>query len=163
MVLKQTVCYGSEQKAGDSMVQKPIEFELKGGEFRKYSDAKFALLRKHYDMKRAEFEVIYYLSICREDDSLVNISEFLNANKGHISATIFGLTEKGYISSVQDKNDRRYMHFSLTDKGREVAADIQSVWKEIKNELFYGLSDEETDSFKQVFHKICKNIEHFMA
>ena len=82
------------------MVQKPLEVVLKGGEFRKYSDSKFALLRKHYDMKRAEFEVIYYLSICREEDSLVNISDFLNANKGHISATVYGLIERGYINST---------------------------------------------------------------
>lgn len=145
------------------MVQKPIEFVLKGGEFRKYSDAKFACLRKQYDMKRAEFEVIYYLSICMQEDSLVNISEFLNANKGHISATIFGLNEKGYIRSVHDTIDRRYMHFSLTDKGRAVAADIQRVWKEIKQELYDGLSDEEIDSFQQTFLKICKNIKHFMV
>lgn len=144
------------------MVQRPLEVVLKGGEFRKYSDSKFALLRKHYDMKRVEFEVIYYLSICRDNDSLVNISEFLNANKGHISSTVYGLIEKGYIRSAHDKNDRRYMHFSLTDKGKEAAADIDNVWKNIKNELFYGLSDEEIASFKQTFHKICKNIEHFM-
>lgn len=144
------------------MVQKPLEVVMKGGEFRKYSDSKFALLRKHYDMKRAEFEVIYYLSICSSADSLVNISEFLNANKGHISATLYGLTEKGYITSTQDKNDRRYMHFALTDKGKEVAADIESIWKDIKNELYYGLTDEEIDSFISTFRKICKNIEHFM-
>lgn len=145
------------------MVQKPLEEVLKGGEFRKYSDSKFALLRKHYDMKRAEFEVIYYLSICSSADSLVNISEFLNANKGHVSATVYGLTEKGYISSMQDKNDRRYMHFSLTDKGKEVAVEIEKIWKDIKNELYYGLTDEEIASFRTTFHKICKNIEHFMV
>lgn len=145
------------------MVQKPLEVVLKGGEFRKYTDSKFALLRKHYDMKRAEFEVIYYLSICSEADSLVNISDFLNANKGHISSTVYGLTEKGYISSTQDKYDRRYMHFSLTDKGKEAAADIEKVWKDIKNELYYGLTDEEIAAFKVIFHKICRNIEHFMA
>ena len=145
------------------MVQKPLEVVLKGGEFRKYSDSKFAPLRKHYDMKRAEFEVIYYLSICRDADSLVNISDFLNANKGHISATVYGLTEKGYISSAQDKNDRRYMHFTLTDKGKEVAADIENIWKDINNELYYGLTDEEIAAFKNTFRKICKNIEHFMV
>ena len=73
------------------------------------------------------------------------------------------LTEKGYIVSTQDKNDRRYMHFSLTEKGKEAAADIESVWRDIKNELYYGLSDEEIASFMKTFHKICKNIEHFMV
>ncbi|MGN0317933.1 MAG: MarR family winged helix-turn-helix transcriptional regulator [Lachnospira sp.] len=145
------------------MIQKPLEEVLKGAEFRKYSDSKFELLRKYYDMKRAEFEVIYYLSICRDANSLVNISDFLNANKGHISTTVYGLIEKGYINSVHDKNDRRYMHFSLTDKGKEVAADIENVWKNIKNELYYGLTDEEIDSFKKVFLKISNNIEHFMV
>lgn len=145
------------------MVQKPIEEVLKGGEFRKYADSKFALMRKHYDMKRAEFEVIYYLSICQDADSLVNISDFLNANKGHISSTVYGLTEKGYITSEQDKNDRRYMHFSLTDKGKEVAAEIKSVWHNIRNELFYGLSEEEITSYIKTTYKICKNIEHFMS
>ncbi|WP_432649985.1 MarR family winged helix-turn-helix transcriptional regulator [Huintestinicola sp.] len=145
------------------MVQRPIEVVLKGGEFRKYSDSKFALLRKHYGMKRAEFEVIYYLSICKDADSLVNITEFLNANKGHISSTVYGLTGKGYITSVQDKNDRRYLHFSLTDKGKEVAADIESIWNNIRNELFCGLTEEEIAEYKKTSYKICKNIEHFMT
>lgn len=150
------------EKWDDDMVQKPLEVVLRGGEFRKYSDSKFALLRKHYNMKRAEFEVIYYLSICRDADSLVDISEFLNANKGHISVTVYGLIEKGYISSVQDKNDRRYMHFSLTDKGRNAASDIKNVWKNIQNELYYGLTESEIAEFEVIFRKICKNIEHFM-
>ena len=150
------------EKWDDDMVQKPLEVVLRGGEFRKYSDSKFALLRKHYNMKRAEFEVIYYLSICRDADSLVDISEFLNANKGHISVTVYGLIEKGYISSVQDKNDRRYMHFSLTDKGRNAASDIKNVWKNIQNELYYGLTESEIAVFEVIFRKICKNIEHFM-
>lgn len=145
------------------MVQKPIEVVLKGGEFKKYSDSKFALLRKHYDMKRAEFEVIYYLSICRDADSLVNITEFLNANKGHISATVCGLIEKGYIDSVQDRIDRRYLHFSLTDKGREVAADVLEVWRNIRSELFYGLTDQEIADYIRISDKICRNIEHFMS
>ncbi|MGN1341194.1 MAG: MarR family winged helix-turn-helix transcriptional regulator [Oscillospiraceae bacterium] len=144
------------------MVQRPIEIVLKGGGFRKYSDTKFALLRKFYDMKRAEFEVIYYLSICRDADSLVDISGFLNANKGHISSTVCALTEKGYITSAQDINDRRYMHFTLTEKGREVAAEIENVWRSIRNELFYGLSDEEIALFKNITDRICRNIEHFM-
>lgn len=145
------------------MIQKPLEIVLKGGEFRKYSDSKFALLRKNYDMKRAEFEVIYYLSVCRDSDSLVDISKFLNANKGHISVTVYGLIEKGYINSMQDKNDRRYMHFSLTEKGKKAAADIEKVWKNIKDELYYGLTDDEIAAFKTIFRKICKNIEHFMV
>lgn len=150
------------EKWDDDMVQKPLEVVLRGGEFRKYSDSKFVLLRKQYNMKRAEFEVIYYLSICRDADSLVDISEFLNANKGHISVTVYGLIEKGYISSVQDKNDRRYMHFSLTDKGRNAASDIKNVWKNIQNELYYGLTESEIAEFEVIFRKICKNIEHFM-
>ena len=47
-------------------------------------------------------------------------------------------------------------------KGKEAAADIENVWKDIKNELYYGLTDEEIASFQKTFRKICKNIEHFM-
>ena len=144
------------------MVQRPIEVVLKGGEFRKYSDSKFAMLRKHYEMKRVEFEVIYYLSTCGSADSLVDIAEFLNANKGHISVTLYSLIEKGYVVSSHDENDRRYMHFSLTDKGKEAACDIENVWKSIRNELYYGMTEEEISAFIETFHKICKNIEHFM-
>ena len=50
----------------------------------------------------------------------------------------------------------------VTNKMQEAAADIENVWKDIKNELYYGLTYEEIASFQKTFRKICKNIEHFM-
>ena len=136
---------------------------LRGGKFKKLIESRLSDIKDKTGLKRVDIEVLYFLSKEKEHNTMTDICQHLQMNKGHISSVMDSLCKKGYIVQTPDKNDRRYMHFSLTDKGKEVAVEIEKIWKDIKNELYYGLTDEEIASFRTTFHKICKNIEHFMV
>ncbi len=139
-------------------MEKPVEVIMRGGQFKQYTEQELADLRKKYDLKRIELEVIYFLSICGENDTVASIHEYLNANKGHISQAVFTLLERGYVTSEQDKKDRRYTHYSLTEYGKEIAYEMKKVWEKVHSDMYEGVSEEELECFKRVSKKICENI-----
>ena len=139
-------------------MERPVEIILRGGQFKQFTEQELAQLRKKYDLKRIELEVMHFLSICGDCDTIAYIHEYMNANKGHISQTMFSLCEKGYVKSEQDKNDRRYIHYSLTENGMKLAEEIACVWKKIREEMFEGVSEEEIECFKRISQRIGENI-----
>ena len=140
-------------------MKKPVEVMLRGGQFKQYTEQSLSELRKKYELKRIELEVICCLARCGEDDTVVSIHEYLNANRGHISQTVFSLCEKGLITAEQDKKDRRYVHYSLTYEGKKIAVEADVVWKRVREEMFAGISDEELEVFKRVLLKVNENIK----
>ncbi|MDY5021789.1 MAG: winged helix DNA-binding protein [Blautia sp.] len=139
-------------------MEKPVEAIMRGGQFKQFSEQEMSELRKKYDLKRLELEVVYFLSICGGENTVVSIHAYLNANKGHISQTLFSLCEKGLVTSEQDKKDRRYIHYRLTSEGELIADQMKMVWDRLKGKMFEGISREEIEVFKRVSRKICENI-----
>ena len=131
-------------------MKKPVEVMLRGGQFKQFTEQGLSAMRKQYDLKRIELEVICCLAHCGEEDTVVSIHEYLSANRGHISQTVFSLCERGLITAEQDKKDRRYVHYSLTHEGKKIAAEADDVWRMIREEMFAGISDEELGVFKRV-------------
>ena len=99
------------------------------------------------------------MSICGDEDTVVSIHDYLNANRGHISQTVFRLCQRGYVTAQQDQKDRRYTHYRLTVEGMNIAAQIKLVWNRIIDEMFEGISDEDIETFKKVSLKVSQNIK----
>ena len=91
---------------------------------------------------------------------MVSIHDYLNANRGHISQTVFTLCERGYVTSAQDLKDRRYTHYSLTEEGKNIAAQTKLVWDRIISDMFEGISEEDIETFKRVSVKVSQNINN---
>lgn len=140
-------------------MKRPVEVILRGGQFKQLTEQELTELRKKYDLKRIELEVIYFLSICGDEDTVVSIHDYLNANRGHISQTVFRLCQRGYVTAQQDQKDRRYTHYRLTEEGMNIAAQIKLVWNRIIGEMFEGISDEDIETFKKVSLKVSQNIK----
>lgn len=140
-------------------MKKPVEVMLRGGLFKQFTEQGLSEMRKKYDLKRIELEVICCLAHCGEEDTVVSIHEYLNANRGHISQTVFSLCERGLITAEQDKRDRRYVHYSLTHEGKRVAAETDEVWRRIREEMFAGISKADLEVFNRVLLKVNQNIQ----
>ena len=149
-------------KGQEKEMEKPVEVILRGGQFKQFTEQELSELRKKHELKRIELEVIYFLSICGKYDTVVSIHEYLNANKGHISQTVFNLCERGFVTSRQDDKDRRYTHYSLTGEGNKIATEMKMVWEKVRMEMFEGISKEDIETFKRVTQKICENINRKM-
>lgn len=136
-----------------------IESILQGGPFKKLMDEQILEVRKKYDLKRAEIEILYFLSKCGEYNTSTDIHSQLMMNKGHISQAVDSLHKKNFIRTIPDQHDRRYIHYELTDSAKEIVEEIRGCHLKINQQVLEGISEEELQVFKKVAGKIKKNIE----
>lgn len=143
-------------------MEKQVEGILRGGQFKHLAKRELAGIRQQYDLKRIEIEVLYFLARNKECNTLADIHHYLNANKGHISQALDCLCKRGYLTAEHDKNDRRYVHFFMTDAANELSNQINAAWGKLRDEIFAGISEEDLACFKRVSAQIAQNMNHIL-
>lgn len=89
-------------------------------------------------------------SLARKDkQSLTDISYSLLAKKNALSQLLDRMVNDGLIDRVEDKNDRRKIILSLTEKGREVIQDFERALIENTHKMNSNVTEEEKNEFRQ--------------
>lgn len=143
-------------------MEEQVEIILRGGQFKMLSEKQFLDIKEKYGLKRIEIEVLYFLSRCGKNNTSTDIHNHLKINKGHISQVVDSLCKKGYLIAAADTEDRRYVHYSITEKADMLNRDVAETWKKINKKIFEGVSEEELKIFKEVAVKIGKNMEQIL-
>lgn len=143
-------------------MEEVMERILRGGQFKILFERQISELRKKYNLKKSEIEILYFLSKCGQNNTSTDIRKHLKMNKGHISQTVDVLCKKGFLVAVSDRKDRRYIHYSLTDKADEVIREISVVWDRMMQIVFDGISEEEMIVFRNIAEKIGKNMDYIL-
>ena len=55
--------------------------------------------------------------------------------------------------------DRRIKRVLLTEEARQIAVDIAELARELRSEVFDGISDDEIDACQHLFQKMFKNLD----
>lgn len=140
-----------------------IEIALKGGEFKHLLESRFIEIRKKYDLKKVDIEVLFFLSKCEDDNTPTDIYRHLRLNRGHVSQAIDYLCRRNLIVAIPDKDDRRYMHYKISGRAEEIIREIASVRECIDKQIFKGISEEELVLYKQITEKIYFNIREMLV
>lgn len=140
-----------------------IEALLRGSQYKQLREYEFSEIRKYYDLKRIEIEILYVLSKADEHNTSADICRSLRANKGHISQAMDRLCKKNYLTAVQDTSDRRYVHYCISDEAMEIVKKVTEKWEELNRELFAGVTPQELETLKNVAGKIGKNMERIIS
>lgn len=143
-------------------MEEQIETTLNGGEFKRLLKQQFSRIKEKYGLKKVEIEVLYFLSRNKEKNTPTDIHCHLKMNKGHISQAIDSLYKKEYIVATTDKEDRRIVHYSVTDQAKETVEDISAIKKEVDDTIFKGITGQEMEVFRVVIKKIENNIREMM-
>lgn len=143
-------------------MDKQMESILQGGQFKKLLDVQSAELRQKYDMKKAELEILYFLSRCGGHNTSKDIHAQLMMNRGHISQAVDSLCRRRYIVAIPDQNDRRYIHYEILDSAKEIVAEMAKRREEMNRQILKGISKEELEIFRKVSLKIKNNIEQII-
>ena len=136
-----------------------IESFLHGGKFKRLQEDRIIELRRKYNMKKAELEVLYFLSRCGTHNTSTDIRYQLMMNKGHISQAVNSLCEKQLLTAEPDQNDRRYVHYKVSESAKEIIAEMTKNREKMNQQILEGISEEELNIFKEVAEKIVRNIE----
>ena len=139
-----------------------VEAILYGGQFKRLLEEQSMELRNKYDMKKAELEILYFLSRCGERNTSSDIHHQLMMNRGHISQAVDSLCRRKYIIAIPDKNDRRYVHYEILDSAQDILKEVTRRRKEMNRKIMEGISEEELKTFCEVASKIRTNIENMI-
>lgn len=151
-----------EHKETGGKMDVQIESILQSGQFKKLMEDEITGLRKKYGLKKAEIEILYFLSQCGEHNTSTDIYYQLMMNRGHISQAVDGLCRKHYIAAIHDEEDRRYVHYKILDSAAEIVEEIAKAHENMRNKILQGISEEELNAFLSVAIKIRRNIDHLI-
>lgn len=144
-------------------MEKHIEFILRGAQFKHLVEMQVGEIRKKYDLKRMEIEVLYFLSKCGSANTSADIYRHLSANKGQISQNVDHLCKRNYLIAATDVNDRRYVHYTLTEGAQEIVQEVTAIWRNMNEQIFQGVTEQEWEVFRNVAIKIQENMDQMIG
>jgi DNA-binding MarR family transcriptional regulator len=139
-----------------------LEIALKGGDFKRLIDMQFDEIKKKYNLKKVEIEVLFFLSRCGDENTPTDITKRLNLNRGHVSQAIDALLKRELVSAVADTQDRRCVHYAITTNAVEIIDEIAGAKKRMDEQILKGISEEELEQYKKTSDKMIKNIRELL-
>lgn len=139
-----------------------METMLQGSQFKKLLEEQSMELRQKYDMKRAELEILYFLSRCGQHNTSTDIHQQLMMNRGHVSQAVDSLCRRRYIIAIPDQKDRRYVHYEILSPAQEIVAEMAKQREKMSAQILNGISEDELKVFRMVSAKIKRNIENMI-
>ena len=139
-----------------------IDIILQGGQFKKLLEEQSTELREKYNMKRAELEILYFLSKCGTHNTATDIYHQLMMNRGHISQAVDSLCRRNYLIAIPDKNDRRFIQYEISDFAKELVTEMTNRREAMNSMILKGVSEEELKVFRKVSEKIRNNINELI-
>lgn len=97
----------------------------------------------------------YLVLIClweRDGQTIVELSDPLDLDSGTLSPLLKRMEKNGLVSREHDTNDFRRIHFSLTQKGKDLEPVVRKMQVELCGNL--GLTWEDLATLKKLMLKI---------
>ena len=89
------------------------------------------------------------------------LAKKLNITTARIARALNTLESKCYIERINDENDKRKTYIKLTDIGEKYLKKEKNCRDKFLENIIKGLSDDELESFINIFEKMAKNIFEF--
>lgn len=136
-----------------------LEGLLQGTQFQKLYNRKIENLRREYNLRKVDIDILYFLFKSGKNNTSKDISDLNLFNKGHISQSVGRMETQQLIYAIRDEEDRRCMHIMLTDKAVKVVEEITALRQQMYNIILKGVTPEERDVLLRVSHKVNENIK----
>ena len=108
---------------------------------------------KHLDVSGGEMDALYVVGAW-EGLSQLDLARYINVGKSTVTKVITSLEAKGYVCRVRDQHDRRVWRVFLTEQGRDVAPQVQQIFREFIDLHRSGLTDDEAERTARVLDKV---------
>lgn len=113
---------------------------------------------KEYGIGAGQYQFLVYLYI---KDGLTHdeLTEKIGVDKAATTRAIVKLEDVGYITKVQDENDKRKYYIYLTEYAKEKRQEILEISRKWEAELTSDLSEETLEQLYSVFRIMTKTTE----
>ena len=139
-----------------------IEGILRGGKFKRILEKTMMDAKQQTNLNRIELEVIYLLFHYDDIQTLTDICQYTQMNKGHVSTTLDSLVKKGYLVCERDEKDRRFVKYSLAESSEQLCNEMERLWSDLMADIVDGVDAHSLEIFKQVSEQIDKNLDRLL-
>lgn len=101
-----------------------------------------------------EISILLLLSNNQSINTSSQLCLVLGVSKGLVSRSIDSLTEKGYVTCVQDSSDKRVMRIRLTEDALPITRRLREEVTNINKEILSDISEEEISQMESTMTKI---------
>jgi len=115
-----------------------------------------------YNLSISEWRVMAVLS----PNHTLSASEIVKRSsmtKVNVSRATISMQKRGLLKRDIDGNDKRYAALRLTERGTQVFKDLRPYISELENDLFTGLTAQETQLLVSLMEKVRSNAEKFVS
>lgn len=120
--------------------------------------AYFARLQGFDEVTMMHGRIIRYLYERQEQNVFQkDIEQFFSVGRSTVTNMLQLMEKKGYIRRESVEYDARLKRVCLTDGGRKIHMEIESMIQDMDSKLLAGIEEEELEGFFQVIHKIESN------
>ena len=131
---------------------------LRGRKFKKVMQRRFEDIRKKYDIKQVEVEILLHLNQFPEVSASQMCSD-LELNKGQVSRALLDLCLKQFICPSMHPEDRRRTSYGFLEKGMRFLKEAERERARIFRRMTEGISREEMETTRNVAGKMIENME----
>ncbi|MFC4559562.1 MarR family winged helix-turn-helix transcriptional regulator [Virgibacillus kekensis] len=108
---------------------------------------------KRYDVSVTEFTILE--ALFHKGDLTVNqICDAVLINSGSMTYVIDKLEKKGLLERTVSEKDRRVVHVSITEQGKELMDDIFPQHQQVIEEIFESVSDGEKEMLISILKRV---------
>jgi MarR family transcriptional regulator for hemolysin len=143
-------------------MEEQIEVALKGQDFKHVIDKQFDSMKKKYNLKKVELEVLFYLAKCDKNNTPTDVTLHLNLNRGHVSQAIDTLLKRNLIAASVDEKDRRIMHYAITAYAGDIIDEVGAVKEQLEQQILEGITEKELAEYKRISEKMLANIRKLL-
>ena len=87
------------------------------------------------------------------------LAKAINRNKSTATVLVRKLENEGFVSIINDENDKRNKYILLSKKGMEYTKITSEISEELLSTFYKGFSDQEKQIFLDFLERIEKNFE----
>lgn len=136
-----------------------LELLITGRQFQKMCEREYETIRKKYDLRKVELDMLYFLDYFQEARTAKDIAKMRQVSKAHISSAVENLVERQLLETREDPEDRRRMLLELTEAGGEIVKEVALVRKRMTEIVYDGITDQEKQVMQQAAKKMMQNMQ----
>lgn len=112
---------------------------------------------KGISIRSGQYDFFYVISRYEGITQKV-LSEWLYISKSTTAKAVKNLIDNGYVRKEKDLEDNRFDRLYLTDKGKEISAQMQQTFMDVVEITTKNLSPLEIKQTKELLKKILNNV-----
>lgn len=116
---------------------------------------------KKYELSFGEQIIIMYLSM-HDNVNQDTISKKYMIDKGAIAKTLSKLEKKGFITKIQNADNKRENVISLSEKGIGIIDNMAGILKEWNEIIYEGMSNEDIECIKRLTTIMAENATKYI-